>query len=210
MLDFQSFIQNINSITLPSLLWAVHIDPVKQFVAVLHVDMRCNKVAIDKGVLFTFDDCIKSSVSLNDEIIQLPDSLTVVETISDLNNLVKSIHNLKICSNNECKQYVFDEHSDFCESCNFESSSDDTSHYLQNSSDEDNELKKIPKATFLCTICGKIFTCTSGLNHHMLTHADQDNKPFKCKTCMKTFAKKYNLIVHERVHSGIFMNYNIF
>lgn len=75
---------------------------------------------------------------------------------------------------------------------------------LDNSLLDDLDEKQDKEKQQLCTICGKTFNFSSDLEQHMLTHAPPDDKPFKCKVCEKAFAKKYNLNVHTRVHSGLF------
>jgi uncharacterized Zn-finger protein len=169
---------------------------------------------------------IKTSVSLNDELVQVPNVSSRIETITDLATLVYSLQEVKLCLNSnlgfsKCSKYVFNNESNLCDVCSFEVFSDirkteidvmqppvflenisfDTPVLLE-PSPEELDLRQEKERNYLCTVCGKTFNCSSGLDHHMLTHAPPTDKPFKCKVCMKAFAKKYNLNVHIRVHSG--------
>ncbi|XP_044262801.1 zinc finger protein 239-like [Tribolium madens] len=205
------FIKNLHLMTLPTPLWAVHIDPKEEFLAVLHVKPFCDKVVIDKGVLLTSENgTLKTSVSFNDEIVQLPVSASKIATISDLTSLIYSLHDVRYCLNtnlglSRCSKYILNGASDLCEFCSFEvfnSERDEQPLSFIDSPLLDNMEDKRKEKQYLCTVCGKIFNCSSGLEHHMLTHAPPDDKPFKCKVCTKAFAKKYNLNVHTRIHSG--------
>ncbi|XP_061110330.1 zinc finger protein 436-like isoform X2 [Conger conger] len=53
---------------------------------------------------------------------------------------------------------------------------------------------------FICTCCGKTFSCQNVFEAHQRTHVAE--KPFNCSQCGKRFAQLSNLITHRRVHTG--------
>ncbi|KXJ23227.1 zinc finger protein 23 [Exaiptasia diaphana] len=53
---------------------------------------------------------------------------------------------------------------------------------------------------FQCTHCNKRFARKFNLNLHLRTHTGE--KPFECSYCSKKFAQKSNLYVHLRKHTG--------
>lgn len=53
---------------------------------------------------------------------------------------------------------------------------------------------------FQCTHCQKRFARKFNLNLHLRTHTGE--KPFECSYCSKKFAQKSNLYVHLRKHTG--------
>ncbi|CAH1261277.1 unnamed protein product [Diabrotica balteata] len=64
-------------------------------------------------------------------------------------------------------------------------------------------LKKenIPKKSFLCTICGKVFTANSSLQIHHRIHTGEN--PFVCKQCNKSYKASTALKAHvRRAHTG--------
>lgn len=52
-----------------------------------------------------------------------------------------------------------------------------------------------------CYICGSTFPSHRRRIKHMASVHDCD-KPFKCSTCGKTFAKRCVLMIHSRIHTG--------
>ncbi|KAL9699410.1 hypothetical protein quinque_002851 [Culex quinquefasciatus] len=54
---------------------------------------------------------------------------------------------------------------------------------------------------FLCTICNKSYSNSTGLSLHMTTlHAAPEELLFKCEQCDKSFAKKFQLNAHQVQH----------
>lgn len=63
-------------------------------------------------------------------------------------------------------------------------------------------IGKMENVGFTCELCGKKFyrkdLFRAHTNHHLKI------KPFECVTCLKRFAKKYDLLKHmEKLHSGV-------
>ena len=52
----------------------------------------------------------------------------------------------------------------------------------------------------ICTVCGKICSCLSKLNHHMKYHGD--DRTLKCPECGKAYKTKDVLTKHMRTHSA--------
>ncbi|KAM4700662.1 uncharacterized protein O3C94_001753 [Discoglossus pictus] len=61
---------------------------------------------------------------------------------------------------------------------------------------------KVPKIakSYICTQCGKTFTCNSSLVFHQRTHTGE--RPHACKECGKTFISRAYLVMHQRIHTG--------
>ena len=117
-------IKNLHLLVLPSTLWAVHVDPKQEFLVILHVKAGSDKVTVDKGVLLTTENfSLKTSVSVNEEIVQLPIA-SKIETMSDLTNLIYSLHDIKMCLNAnaspKCSKYILNGTSSLCDFCSFE------------------------------------------------------------------------------------------
>lgn len=121
-----NFIKNIHLMTLPTSLWAVHLDPHEEFLAILHVKTAFDKIVVDKGVLLSSENgTLKTSVSLNNEIVQLPITTSKIESISDLTNLIYNLHEVRFCLNanlglSKCSKYVLNPVRGLCEPCSFE------------------------------------------------------------------------------------------
>ncbi|XP_028133179.2 zinc finger protein 721-like [Diabrotica virgifera virgifera] len=61
--------------------------------------------------------------------------------------------------------------------------------------------ENIPKKSFLCTICGKVFTANSSLQIHHRIHTGEN--PFKCQQCNKGYKASTALKLHvRRAHTG--------
>ncbi|ALC48665.1 CG17359 [Drosophila busckii] len=53
----------------------------------------------------------------------------------------------------------------------------------------------------LCEICGKSFSDATLLEEHSMYHGE-DDRPYKCSYCPKTFHRRSHLQVHVRTHKG--------
>ncbi|XP_048867631.1 zinc finger protein 232-like [Brienomyrus brachyistius] len=70
-------------------------------------------------------------------------------------------------------------------------------------------LPKIPKSSrpistkersFICTYCGKCFSCPNRLKTHRRIHTGE--KPFSCNQCGKRFSDSSNVKRHQNTHTG--------
>lgn len=53
---------------------------------------------------------------------------------------------------------------------------------------------------YKCDLCPKSFATKTVLKQHLIVHSGA--KPFVCSSCGKAFNNSYNLVVHERMHKG--------
>ncbi|XP_067624785.1 zinc finger protein weckle-like [Eurosta solidaginis] len=92
------------------------------------------------------------------------------------------------CLKNESKWFI-------CKHCDkkLESKEILTEHLKSNHED-------ILKQTFVCEICGEIFSARGQLKEHMLMHTDVT--PFECKTCGMGFKMANRLKRHMEIHEG--------
>lgn len=125
-LEISDFSKILSSVTLPSPLWGIHVDPVFQFIAITHVSLNLDKICLDKGVLLTGENgSIKVSVTLNNEIVQFPNVSTIINSVYDLLELLAFLHNIKFCLNEDqglpkCLKYIpKDDPSNLCDFCSF-------------------------------------------------------------------------------------------
>ncbi|XP_063060264.1 PR domain zinc finger protein 15 [Engraulis encrasicolus] len=65
---------------------------------------------------------------------------------------------------------------------------------LETSGEENTKYRKEPSA---CPICGKVFSCRSNMNKHLLTHGD---KKYTCEICGRKFFRVDVLRDHIHVH----------
>ncbi|GFR85554.1 zinc finger protein 234 [Elysia marginata] len=92
--------------------------------------------------------------------------------------------------------------------------------YLSN-----HKLKHALKGSFVCEVCGKVFSQEKYLKIHATRHMNPEDRPvpqrrfskqssqtqkekplqtqaFVCHVCGKTFSTKHNFVLHNRVHTG--------
>lgn len=59
---------------------------------------------------------------------------------------------------------------------------------------------KTKRTPFLCTVCGKNFPFSNGVQRHMRTHFGIRNH--ECEVCHRKFTQSTHLRVHMRTHTG--------
>ena len=75
-------------------------------------------------------------------------------------------------------------------------------HNLDLREDEESKRHKMAHKgkSYPCEICDKSFTKRGELKIHERIHTEE--KPFSCEICGKSFTQWINLKTHERIHSG--------
>uniref|UniRef100_A0A182W185 Protein krueppel n=1 Tax=Anopheles minimus TaxID=112268 RepID=A0A182W185_9DIPT len=58
--------------------------------------------------------------------------------------------------------------------------------------------KHLGKRTYVCDVCQKAFYTSNTLISHRLTHGE---KKFQCNTCSKMFLRRWDLLIHQKMHS---------
>nr|XP_014279219.1 zinc finger protein 567-like [Halyomorpha halys] len=62
-------------------------------------------------------------------------------------------------------------------------------------------MRETHTGSFICSVCGKIFSQRSGLSHHLPMHSDV--KSFHCNVCGKAFRQRSGLTHHKQTHSEV-------
>lgn len=89
------------------------------------------------------------------------------------------------------KQSIFQ-----CDFCGKISTSQDD--YDEHQKEHDGEPR------FKCRKCEKIFASKEEARKHLAENHTVEDKPFSCETCSKCFKNRYQLILHNRTHTGNF------
>lgn len=58
------------------------------------------------------------------------------------------------------------------------------------------------EARFKCKKCAQTFSSKEDARKHLNTAHSNDEKPFNCDICQKCFKNRYQLILHNRSHTG--------
>lgn len=56
--------------------------------------------------------------------------------------------------------------------------------------------------SFKCSQCPAVFSRTSNLKQHLITHNRQDASTFHCSVCQKSFFSRSALKIHFRIHNN--------
>lgn len=193
--------KELHLIILPSTLWAVHIDPRFQFIAVIHIQLKSFlKLDINKGILITIDkanDTINASFFIHNEIVYLPELNSTIRSINELSHVIYLLHNLKLCANvdnnieySQCCKYIeFGKYDIFCQSCMCANKKEkdntilwkDFDSYSNSLSPEDATTNNIIEDNLCCPEVENKPTATeksSNYNHHDITNL-QNNSPLQ-------------------------------
>ncbi|XP_050292713.1 zinc finger protein 62 homolog isoform X2 [Anthonomus grandis grandis] len=83
-----------------------------------------------------------------------------------------------------------------CSICNRFYSKRVLKDHIKRHKEKDDGVKR-----YICSQCGKGFTCATSRKRHMVVHSGE--KPFKCEVCEKSFNQRSTLQTHMRIHSQI-------
>lgn len=67
---------------------------------------------------------------------------------------------------------------------------------------EEHQTEHEGEPRFKCRKCEKSFASKEEARTHLTTAHSLEDKPYACETCSKSFKNRYQLILHNRTHTG--------